>query len=72
MPSARGALEIVDDGVTGYLTADDGVAVALEKVAELDHPACRGSVERRFSAERIVGDHFRVCERVAGNGGPRR
>ncbi len=64
----RGAApEIVTDGVTGYLAADEEALVAaLGKVAALDRRACRRAVEEHFSAERMVAEHVAVYEAVAG------
>ncbi|HZU71776.1 MAG TPA: glycosyltransferase family 4 protein [Acidimicrobiales bacterium] len=60
------APEIVTDGVTGYLAADEaGLVTALRRTAELDRSACRASVVERFSAERMVQAHLRVYEQVA-------
>jgi glycosyltransferase involved in cell wall biosynthesis len=66
------APEIVDDGATGFLRADeDALVAALGRVGELDRAACRRAVEERFSAERMVADHVELYERVAGRGAPR-
>jgi glycosyltransferase involved in cell wall biosynthesis len=56
----RGAApEIVDHGITGFLTstADEAVA-AVALVRKLDRRACRAAVEARFSARRMVADHL--------------
>lgn len=51
-----GALpEIVRDGVDGFLAADiDGLAAAVDRVAELDRAAIRASVIDRFSSARMA------------------
>ncbi len=56
----RGAApEIVDDGITGFLTSTTDEAVAaVAWAAELDRHACRAAVEARFSARRMVADHL--------------
>ncbi len=57
------APELVDDGVTGFVRADEaGLAAALGAVAGLDRSACRKAAEERFSAERMVADHLAVYE----------
>ena len=56
----RGAApEIVDHGITGFLTATTDEAVAaVSWVAELDRHACRTAAETRFSAHRMAADHL--------------
>ncbi len=54
-------LEIVVDGVTGFLC--DGVADAVDKVprlASLDRRACRAHVEREFSLDRMIDRYLEV------------
>ncbi len=62
----RGALpEIVDDGVSGLLVADeDGAVAAVARIDELDRDACRRHVEARFSHERMVQDYLALYERI--------
>jgi glycosyltransferase involved in cell wall biosynthesis len=63
------APEIVDHGKTGFLGADDGeLAVAVDKVAELDRDACRSRIERKFSLERMALDHERLYRHVLTHG----
>jgi glycosyltransferase involved in cell wall biosynthesis len=56
----RGSVpEIVDDGRTGFIRADNGgLGQVLHRVAELDRVACREDASRRFSAARMVHDHL--------------
>jgi glycosyltransferase involved in cell wall biosynthesis len=63
---ARGSMpEIVEDGVTGVLAHGVDSAVAgVTRAVELDRAACRRAAERRFSADRMVGDYLDVYERV--------
>ncbi|MCU1353030.1 MAG: glycosyl transferase group 1 [Acidimicrobiales bacterium] len=70
----RGAAsEIVDDGSTGFLCDDDASFVtALHAAPTLDRRACRASVARRFSVERMVGDHIAVYERMLSRSPARR
>ncbi len=59
------APELVADGVTGFVRADEaGLAAALRAVAGLDRSACRSAAEEHFSAERMVADHLAVYEAV--------
>jgi glycosyltransferase involved in cell wall biosynthesis len=58
---AGSAPEIVDDGVTGHLrTGRASLASALLDAVQLDRGACRAAAARRFSTERMVGEHVRV------------
>jgi glycosyltransferase involved in cell wall biosynthesis len=57
--------EIVTDGETGFVRAGDAeLAEALEHVASLDRRRCRSEAARRFSADRLVGDHVRLYETI--------
>jgi glycosyltransferase involved in cell wall biosynthesis len=59
------APEIVDDGVTGYLCADeDELAARVGDVMALDRSACRSSVLARFSTSRVVEDHLALYSRL--------
>jgi glycosyltransferase involved in cell wall biosynthesis len=59
------APEIIDDGVTGYLSEDiDDLATKLTQARRLDRTACRAAVTDRFSTERMVAEHIAVFERV--------
>ena len=52
------AREIVDQGLTGYLTdTEAGLISALRGVERFSRPACRRAAELRFSADRMVTDH---------------
>ena len=64
---AGAAPEIVEQGRTGYL-ADEVTELGAAIVAsgELDREACRASALSRFSAERMVAEHLRLYERIAG------
>lgn len=68
----RGALpEIVTDGVDGFLVSDAEDAVAaVAAAAELDRRTVRATVERRFTAGRMVEDYIRAYRRVTGDHGP--
>jgi glycosyltransferase involved in cell wall biosynthesis len=60
------APEIVEDGVVGYVRADEaGLVSALTRVHEIDRGACRRIVEERFSVEVMVAKHVAVYERAA-------
>jgi glycosyltransferase involved in cell wall biosynthesis len=67
------APEIVEHGVTGFLSDDDdALASALAIVAHLDRAACRQRVAELFSVERMVDGHLRVyAEMMAAMASPR-
>jgi glycosyltransferase involved in cell wall biosynthesis len=60
----RGAApEIVEHGVTGFLSEDDTeLAEALRRVNRFDRAACRQRMAEWFSVERMVEGHLRVYE----------
>jgi glycosyltransferase involved in cell wall biosynthesis len=59
------APEIVDDGHTGFLCADEPALVAgIEHAEELDRGACRAAVEERFSMQRMAYEHEVLYRRV--------
>jgi glycosyltransferase involved in cell wall biosynthesis len=59
------APEIVEDGVTGFLCADeDEMVAALGKIDDISRAACRAAAERKFSLERMARDHLELYERV--------
>jgi len=58
--------EIITDGVTGFIAADEGaLAAALERASELDRRRCRKEAAERFSTERMVRDHVDLYARLA-------
>lgn len=62
----RGSMpEVVDEGVTGYLSHDIASAVdAVTAAVHLDRAAVRARACTRFSADRMVADYLRVYETV--------
>ena len=59
------APEIVEDGVTGYLCADeDELSRRVGDVLMLDRAACRDAVLSRFSTPRVVEDHLALYAKV--------
>jgi glycosyltransferase involved in cell wall biosynthesis len=59
--------EIVDDGVTGLIRADEAdLADAVRRAPDLDRSACHRAALARFSLERMVSDHVALYQRVAG------
>lgn len=59
------APEIVEDGRTGFLCADeDALVAAVERIDELDRRSCRQAAELRFSAERMTTDYLRMYSRL--------
>lgn len=62
------APEIVDDGRTGFVCADeDDLATRLAEVRSLDRAACRAAAEARFSRRRMVARHLDLYRRVLGD-----
>jgi glycosyltransferase involved in cell wall biosynthesis len=58
------APEIVDDGVTGFLSHDDvELARAVTDISRLERTGCREVVTRRFSTHRMATNHVRLYER---------
>jgi len=59
------APEVVEDGKTGFLCADDQEMVeAVERVGQLRRQDCRAAAEGYFSTSRMVADHVALFERV--------
>ena len=62
----RGSMpELIEDGVNGFLvdSFDEAVA-AIGRIGEIDRAACRASVVRRFSVERMTADYIALYERI--------
>ena len=62
------APEIVEDGVTGFLCADDRGHGRRHRRApkDLDRGACRAAVETYFSTERMVNEHLDLFREMIG------
>ncbi len=61
------APEVVDDGVTGVLCADEAAMVdALGRIGDLDRAKCRAAVEGYFSTSRMVAEHLEFYEELVG------
>ncbi len=55
------APEIVEDGVTGFLCADeDAMAADITRAKDLDRSKCRAAVENYFSTKRMVDEHLEL------------
>lgn len=60
--------EVVDDGVSGFVCADeDELVAAARRIDTLCRARCREQAERRFSAERMVDSYERVYEMLIAN-----
>ena len=68
---AEGAApEVVVDGVTGHLCADEAdMAEALLAIGAIDRAACRADVATRFSSARMAAEHAELFERVVSSTG---
>jgi glycosyltransferase involved in cell wall biosynthesis len=62
----RGSVpEVIDDGVTGYITDSVEDAVdAVHNIRRLSRERCRRTFEERFDAERMAADYVEVYRRV--------
>jgi glycosyltransferase involved in cell wall biosynthesis len=57
------APEVVTDGTTGFLCADeDAMVEALGRLDELKRQDCRLAVEGYFSTHRMVAEHVQLFE----------
>lgn len=65
---ARGAApEVIKDGETGFLCADeDQMVAAVTKLSTLDPMACRRHVEEQFSVEEMARKYVEVYRKLAG------
>lgn len=66
----RGAVpEVVDDGVTGFVTADvESMTRAIGRLAGVERPACRAAAERRFSERALIDAHEALYMSRTGRG----
>jgi glycosyltransferase involved in cell wall biosynthesis len=61
------APEVVADGVTGRLCADEADMVeALNEIHRIERANCRAAVQSYFSTERMVADHIGLFEQLTG------
>ncbi|HEX4082845.1 MAG TPA: glycosyltransferase, partial [Acidimicrobiales bacterium] len=57
------APEVVEDGKTGFLCADErAMTEAILRVGEIDRADCRAAVDGYFSTGRMVADHLDLFE----------
>jgi glycosyltransferase involved in cell wall biosynthesis len=62
---AGAAVELVVDGVTGFLReSTDGLVACVERTTELDPEACRARVAEHFSAQTMVEGYERIYDAV--------
>jgi glycosyltransferase involved in cell wall biosynthesis len=60
------APEVIDDGVTGFLSNDvDQMCAAVARLDEIDPAACRARVEEYFSAEAMTAGYEEVFDRIS-------
>jgi glycosyltransferase involved in cell wall biosynthesis len=59
--------EVVDEGLTGFVTDDfESFVAAVGRVGEIDSAVCRRTVEQRFTVERMVADYEAIYGRYLG------
>lgn len=64
------APEIVEDGKTGFICADeDAMIAAVDRIDTIDRSTCREAVETRFTAERMARDHLDLYAEVVEHRG---
>ncbi len=57
--------EVMKDGVTGFVVADEDAAVAaVKRIPEIDRRKCRDYFERCFTSARMTQDYLRIYERM--------
>jgi glycosyltransferase involved in cell wall biosynthesis len=63
---ARGSMpELIEDGVNGFLVESfDEAVAAIGRVGGIDRAACRRSVERHFTVERMAERYLALYERI--------
>ncbi|SKA24952.1 glycosyltransferase family 4 protein [Consotaella salsifontis] len=60
-------LEVIDDGVSGFIVDDTHQAVeAVQRIATLDRAKVRHTFEQRFSVERMARDYLSIYRNLAG------
>jgi len=64
----RGSVpEVVQEGVNGFVCdTAAGLALAVERLGEIDRAACRRSMEERFSSPVMVDAYLRVYAKLLG------
>ncbi len=64
--TARGSVpEVIEDGLTGFIVADETAAVAaVARLALLDRPSIRARFEQRWSADRMASDYVSIYRRL--------
>jgi glycosyltransferase involved in cell wall biosynthesis len=63
------APEVVEDGKTGFLCADErAMTEAILRLEQIDRANCRAAVDGYFSTGRMVADHLDLFESLVGSG----
>jgi glycosyltransferase involved in cell wall biosynthesis len=58
--------EVIDDGVSGFIVADEDAAVAAtRRLHELDPATVRATFDRRWTARRMAEDYLELYEELA-------
>jgi glycosyltransferase involved in cell wall biosynthesis len=65
------APEIINDGLTGFIVdSEDEMVQAVLKVNQINRTDCRDSVEKRFTADRMVDEYLKVYKRLLSEPSP--
>ena len=61
------AIEVIDEGVTGFLVPDaEQASAAVKNIAAIDRAGCRTRARQRFSVDRMVADYLHVYATLLG------
>ncbi len=57
--------EVMKDGVTGFVVADeDGAVKAVKRILEIDRQECRQYFEQKFTSARMATDYLNIYQRL--------
>ena len=59
------AVEVVDEGVTGFLAAEvEGLVQAVDRLPEIDRATCAAHARDRFSPQRMARGYAEVYQKA--------
>lgn len=60
--------EIIKEGENGFLVSNVEEAImAVGKISKINRQACRNTVEKRFSVDRMVNDYIKIYQQIIDN-----